>query len=48
MTGVKTSSYLDNQFTHGGKIIGPTHRPRSTFQKYYFSASGTHFLLEAE
>jgi hypothetical protein len=38
---------LDNRFTDGGKIISLTHRPRSTDQKYYFSASGT-YLLEAE
>jgi hypothetical protein len=35
---------LDNQLTtDGGKVISLMHRPRSTPQKYYFSASGTHF-----
>jgi hypothetical protein len=26
-----------------GNIVSPTHRPRSTSQKHYFPASGTHF-----
>jgi hypothetical protein len=34
-----------NRLTNGGKIIIPTCRPRSAPQKYYFSASGTHFCL---
>jgi hypothetical protein len=34
---------LNNRFTDGGKVVSPTHRPLSTPQKYYFSASGTHF-----
>jgi hypothetical protein len=34
---------LDNQLTDGGKVISPTHRPRSTLQKHCFSVSGTHF-----
>jgi hypothetical protein len=34
---------LDNRFTDGGKIASPTHRPRSTPQKHYLSASVTHF-----
>jgi hypothetical protein len=34
---------LDNQLTDGGKIVSPAHWPRSTPQKHYFSASGTHF-----
>jgi hypothetical protein len=34
---------LDIRFTDGGKIVSPTHRPRSTLQKHYFSASGTYF-----
>jgi hypothetical protein len=29
--------------TDGGKVVRPTHQPRSTPQKHYFSASGTHF-----
>jgi hypothetical protein len=34
---------LDNRLTDGGKIISPTHRPRSSVLKHYFSASGTLF-----
>jgi hypothetical protein len=34
---------LDNRLTDGGKIVSPTHRPRSTPKKHYFSACGTHF-----
>jgi hypothetical protein len=34
---------LDNRLTDGGKFVSPTHRLRSTPQKHYFSASGTHF-----
>jgi hypothetical protein len=34
---------LDNRLTDGGKAVGNTRRPRSTQQKHYFSASGTHF-----
>jgi hypothetical protein len=34
---------LDYRLTDGGKVIIPTHRPRSTPQKQYFSISGTHF-----
>jgi hypothetical protein len=33
---------LDSQLTDGGKAVSPLHRPRSTPQKHYFSASGTH------
>jgi hypothetical protein len=33
----------DNRFTDGGGVVGRTHRPRSTLQKRYFSASGAHF-----
>jgi hypothetical protein len=39
---------LNNQLTDGGKVVRPTHRPRSTPQKHYFSASGAFFLSEAE
>jgi hypothetical protein len=31
---------VDNRLTDGGKIVSPTHRPRTT---HYFLASGTHF-----
>jgi hypothetical protein len=34
---------LDSPLTDGGKVVSPTYRPCSTPQKYYFSASGTHF-----
>jgi hypothetical protein len=35
--------YLDNRLTDDGKTVSHMSRPRSTPQKYYFSASGTHF-----
>jgi hypothetical protein len=35
--------YLDNRLTDGCKFFSPMHRPSSTPQKRYFSASGTHF-----
>jgi hypothetical protein len=34
---------LDSRLTDGGKFVSPTHRPRSTPQKHYFSASCNHF-----
>jgi hypothetical protein len=34
---------VDNGLTDGGKVVSLTHWPRSTPQKHYFSASGTHF-----
>jgi hypothetical protein len=34
---------LDIRLADGGKVVGPTHRPRSTPQNHYFSTSGTHF-----
>jgi hypothetical protein len=34
---------LDNRLIDGRKVVSPTHRPRSTPPKHYFSASGTHF-----
>jgi hypothetical protein len=34
---------LGNLLTDGGTVVSPTHRPRSTPQKHYFSASDTHF-----
>jgi hypothetical protein len=40
---VKDPILLDNQLEDGGKVVSPKHRPRSAPQKYYFSASGTHF-----
>jgi hypothetical protein len=33
----------DNRLTDGGKVVSPTHRPRSDRQEHHFSASGTHF-----
>jgi hypothetical protein len=33
---------LDSRLTYGVKVVSPTHKPRSTLQKFYFSASGTH------
>jgi hypothetical protein len=34
---------LDSRLTGGRKAVSPRHQPRSTPQKHYFSASGTHF-----
>jgi hypothetical protein len=34
---------LGNRFTDGGTVVSTTHRPRTTPQKHYFSAAGTHF-----
>jgi hypothetical protein len=34
---------LDNRLIDGGKIVSPTHRPRSSPQKRHFYPSGTHF-----
>jgi hypothetical protein len=34
---------LENRLTDGDGVVSPTHRQRSTPQKYYFSTSGTHF-----
>jgi hypothetical protein len=37
-------SALSSQSAHRGRqVVSPTHRPHSTPQKRYFSASGTHF-----
>jgi hypothetical protein len=33
---------LDNRLTDGGNVVSPAHRPRSTPEKRYFSASGVH------
>jgi hypothetical protein len=38
-----TLSGISAHGADGGKVVSPTHRPRSTPQKHYFSASGTHF-----
>jgi hypothetical protein len=40
---LRISHCIDNRLTDGGKVVNPTHRPRSTPQKHYFSTSGTHF-----
>jgi hypothetical protein len=32
---------LDNRLADGGEVVSPMHRPHSTHQKHYFSASGT-------
>jgi hypothetical protein len=34
---------LDSGLTDSVKVVGPTHRQRSTLQKHYYSASGLHF-----
>jgi hypothetical protein len=34
---------LDSRLTGGGKVVSPTHFPRSTPQKHYLSVSGSHF-----
>jgi hypothetical protein len=34
---------LDNWLTDSFKAVNPTHKPPSTSQKHYLSASGTHF-----
>jgi hypothetical protein len=40
---LKVPQYLDNRLTDGGKVVSLKHRPRSSPQKHYFSASDTHF-----
>jgi hypothetical protein len=40
---LRISHCLHNRLTDGGEVVSPTHRPRSTPQKRYFSVSGTHF-----
>jgi hypothetical protein len=40
---LRISHCLGNRLTDGGKVVNPIHRLRSTPQKKYFSASGTHF-----
>jgi hypothetical protein len=34
---------VDSWLTDGSKVVSPVHRPHSTPQIHYFSASGTHF-----
>jgi hypothetical protein len=34
---------LDYRLTDGGNVVSLKHWLRSTLQKHYFSASGTHF-----
>jgi hypothetical protein len=40
---VRIPHCLDNRLIDGGKVVSPTNPPRSTSQKHYFPASGTHF-----
>jgi hypothetical protein len=40
---VRIPHCLDNRLTVGGKVVRPTHQPRSTPQKRYFSTTGTLF-----
>jgi hypothetical protein len=40
---LRISHCRDSRLTDGGKVVSLTHRPRSTPQKHYFSASGTDF-----
>jgi hypothetical protein len=42
---LRISHCLGNRLTDGGKVVSPTYQLRSTPQKHYFSASGTHFCL---
>jgi hypothetical protein len=37
------SHYLDNRLTDGGKVVSPTHLPRSAPQTHSSSVSGDHF-----
>jgi hypothetical protein len=39
---LRISHCLDSRLTDDGKFVSLTHRPRSTPQKHYFPASGTH------
>jgi hypothetical protein len=45
---VRIPQYLDNRLTDGGKVVSPTHRPLSTPEKRYLSASGTHLCRLSE
>jgi hypothetical protein len=40
---IRVPYYLNIRLTDGGKVVSPTHWPRSIPQKYYSSASDTHF-----
>jgi hypothetical protein len=40
---LKIPHCLDNRLTYGGKVVSLTHRPHSTPQKHFLSASGTYF-----
>jgi hypothetical protein len=40
---LRTPYSLDNRLTDSGNVVSPTHRPRFTPQKHYFSVSATHF-----
>jgi hypothetical protein len=40
--------YIDIWLTDGGEVVSPTHWSHFTPKKYESSASGTHFLLQAE
>jgi hypothetical protein len=39
---LRISHCLDSRLTDGGEVVSLTHRPLSTPQRQYFSASGTH------
>jgi hypothetical protein len=39
---------LDSRLTDGGKVVSPTHRPRSTPQKHFFFCFCYLFLSETE
>jgi hypothetical protein len=36
---------LDSRITDGGKVVNPTHRPRSIHRERYSSVSDIHFCL---
>jgi hypothetical protein len=40
---LQISYSLDNRLTDGGKVVSPTHLPRSAPEKHYFSDTGSHF-----
>jgi hypothetical protein len=39
---MRIKHWLYSRLIDGGKVVIPTHRPRSTPHKHYFSASGVH------
>jgi hypothetical protein len=47
MLGSHIPHCIDSRLTDGGKVVSLAHRARSTPQKHYFSASGTHFSSRA-